>query len=463
MRKITVFIKKIYGKTIFSFLITFALCISLISVSVFNKVSLERLTMEQLIIEKSIKANEVLSRLLYKTQTLAALLIRDNGELNDFKQIAATIIDDPAILNVLVAPNGVVSNVYPLAGNEAVIGLDYFSEGAGNKEAIQAKETGQLVFGGPFTSVQGGEVLVGRLPIFLDESNGQKKFWGLVSVTLKYPQALDSCGFNELHIQGFAYEIWRTNPDDGKKQIISGSDYKYNKKIRYIEKQMKIQDAEWYFRILPVKSWYGYPDTWLLILLGLCISLLVAFVVQNNCELKKLKNNFENLSNIDSLTGLYNRRFMDASLKRIFKSLSRSEDILSVLMIDIDFFKKYNDTYGHDIGDDCLKTIADTIADSIDRENDFAARYGGEEFAIILPSTDESGACMIASRLIENVRACKIPHEKSDISTVVTISIGIATSRVKHSQSVEDYIKRADEALYSSKNSGRDRYTFYEV
>lgn len=463
MTKIRFIKKKIYGKAIVSFFVTFALCASLISVSVINKVSLERLAMEQLIIEKSTKANEVISRLLYKTQTLAALLIRNNGEVNDFNQIAATIVDDPAILNVLVAPGGVVSDVYPTAGNEAVLGLDYFSEGAGNKEAMQAKETGQLVFGGPFTSVQGEEVLVGRLPVYIHGADGTKEFWGLVSVTLKYPQALDGCGFNELQIQGFAYEIWRMNPDNGQKQIITNSGYKYNKAVRYIEKQVLIQNAEWYFRILPVKAWYEYLDTWMLVLLGLCISVLVAYVMQNNSELKKLKTNFENLSNTDSLTELHNRRFMDERLSHIIRSLSRSNGTLSVMMIDVDFFKNYNDTYGHDAGDHCLKIIAKTIANSIEREEDIAVRYGGEEFVVILPNTDEKGARIVADRLLENIRRCNLPHKSSDVSSCVTVSIGVATASVKYSQNAEEYIRRSDEALYMSKSNGRNRFTLCKL
>lgn len=162
----------------------------------------------------------------------------------------------------------------------------------------------------------------------------------------------------------------------------------------------------------------------------------------------------------DALTGLYNRRFLDENLRRIIKSLSRSGGNLSVMMLDIDFFKEYNDTYGHDIGDICLKTVADVFANNITREDDFVARYGGEEFVVVLPNTDENGARIMANRLLENVRECKILHEKSAAASYVTISIGITTGRVKHAQSSDEYIKRADEALYISKNNGRNKCTF---
>ncbi|MCL2764347.1 MAG: GGDEF domain-containing protein [Treponema sp.] len=166
----------------------------------------------------------------------------------------------------------------------------------------------------------------------------------------------------------------------------------------------------------------------------------------------------------DALTGIYNRRFMEDNLKRIIKTLSRSAGSeLSVLMMDIDFFKKYNDTYGHSEGDICLKAIAETITECLLRPDDFVARYGGEEFVVILPNTDESGARVMANKILANIQAKNIPHEKNEVASCVTTSIGITTSEVKRGQEGSAYIKRADEALYVSKQNGRNRYTFIEL
>jgi len=164
----------------------------------------------------------------------------------------------------------------------------------------------------------------------------------------------------------------------------------------------------------------------------------------------------------DALTGIYNRRFLEDSLQRIIKVLSRSKGELSVMMLDIDFFKKYNDNYGHSAGDFCIKVIAKTLTESLSRADDFVARYGGEEFAVILPNTDESGARVIANRILEKIRAHGIPHEKNDVASCVTISIGVTTGIVEHLQTGENYTKRADEALYISKKSGRNRYTYLD-
>ena len=166
---------------------------------------------------------------------------------------------------------------------------------------------------------------------------------------------------------------------------------------------------------------------------------------------------------IDPLTGIHNRRFLDENLKRAMDSLSRSGSLLSLMMIDIDHFKKYNDTYGHDSGDACLTTIAKTLAKSPSRADDFVVRYGGEEFAVVLPNTDERGARLLANKLLKNVRNCNIPHESSDTADHVTISIGVTTGKVEHTQSVSMYVKRADEMLYKSKQDGRNRYSFQSM
>ena len=162
----------------------------------------------------------------------------------------------------------------------------------------------------------------------------------------------------------------------------------------------------------------------------------------------------------DALTGIYNRRFFDNNMKRIISFLSRSESLLSMMMIDIDFFKRYNDTYGHLEGDKCLKIIAQTFSRNITRANDFVARYGGEEFIVVLPNTDEQGARLIADKLLDNIRDCRILHEQNDAADCVTISIGVTTGKVTCAHNADNFVKKADDLLYKSKQGGRNRYSF---
>ena len=162
----------------------------------------------------------------------------------------------------------------------------------------------------------------------------------------------------------------------------------------------------------------------------------------------------------DALTGIHNRRFFDENMKRVISSLSRSCSLLSLLMIDIDFFKRYNDTYGHVEGDKCLKIVAQTLSQSITRADDFVVRYGGEEFVLVLPNTDEQGARLIAEKLLKNIQNCNIPHEQNDAANCLTISIGATTGKALHTHSADDFVKKADEMLYKSKQNGRNRYFF---
>ena len=184
----------------------------------------------------------------------------------------------------------------------------------------------------------------------------------------------------------------------------------------------------------------------------------IHFADRTSNGLFKSNLNLEDIVHYDALTGIYNRRFMEDNFRRFIKSLSRSNGVLSVMMIDIDFFKKYNDTYGHTMGDTCLQAVAKALHDTA-RTDDCVIRYGGEEFVILLPNTDETGAGIFALRLLNSVRSLHIPHINSDIANYVTISIGATTIKVRLFHQYMSYIECADKALYISKDTGRDKYT----
>lgn len=165
----------------------------------------------------------------------------------------------------------------------------------------------------------------------------------------------------------------------------------------------------------------------------------------------------------DELTEIRNRRFLAEHFKQVLCSLACSGGILSVLMIDVDFFKRYNDTYGHSRGDDCLRTIAKSLDAGLLSPDDFVVRYGGEEFVVVLQNADEQAACAIADLIIQNIKACAIPHEKNDAASYVTVSVGATSAKAVQSLTIEDYIKTADKALYFSKKNGRNQSTFLSL
>ncbi len=447
--------KKLSLSCILSFLLTLLLCSYVIGLTVVNRLNVERLTMEQLIMEKSIKINQTISKLIYKTQALSALVIQSDGEIKDFDRVAEAVVDNPAIANILVAPGGVVSQVYPLEQNKALVGYNLLGQGAGNREAIMAKQSGQLVFGGPFTLMQGGQALVGRLPVFLRAPASGKKFWGLVSVTLKYPQALGGAELYLLEAQGFHYEIWRINPDNGQRQTIAG----YNKSpttTHFVEKRIQLFNATWHFRITPVRAWYEYPETWLLIFSGLFISFLVAFTTQKNVELKIARSRLEKLASIDPVAKIANRRHFFELAPQYMEKALRTNGNCFIVLFDVDLFKKINDRYGHVTGDKVLRRIARRAKNSI-RPYDLLARYGGEEFIMLISDIDKSAVRELVERVRENIARTPIRTSGAQIS--VTASFGIAQAAPDND--FKTAIDLADKALYEAKDAGRNKTVFF--
>ena len=178
-------------------------------------------------------------------------------------------------------------------------------------------------------------------------------------------------------------------------------------------------------------------------------------------QLKLANQELRKLASIDSLTRLYNRRRFDESYKAEWCRMVREEKPLSVIMCDVDFFKAYNDTYGHPMGDRCLQNIAQAIRKACKRPADIVARYGGEEFIIALPDTDSAGAIYIAEKIRTELANLKLSHRKSPISSSVTLSLGIATQIPRETTSSAQLIDSADRALYAAKDRGRNRFELH--
>ncbi len=158
----------------------------------------------------------------------------------------------------------------------------------------------------------------------------------------------------------------------------------------------------------------------------------------------------------DGLTGTYNRRRLDGHLRRAWQQGIREQCPMALLMIDIDFFKAYNDRYGHQAGDEALKAVAGVLARAARRPLDFVARYGGEEFLVVLYDTTREYAAELAKKTLEGVADLRIPHAASSISRVLTVSVGVACVVPVSGRSADGFVQLADEALYAAKNTGRN-------
>lgn len=183
---------------------------------------------------------------------------------------------------------------------------------------------------------------------------------------------------------------------------------------------------------------------------------------QVEAKLKQANQQLHHIANIDGLTQIANRRNFDRSYQSEWLKMMHSQQPLALIFCDVDYFKKYNDFYGHQAGDDCLKQIARAINNSLHRPEDLAARYGGEEFAIILPQTNVDGAKRVAHNLQQNIRKLELAHAASEVSPYVSVSMGISSIIPTPKLSPSFLIARVDKALYQAKEAGRDRYFSFD-
>jgi diguanylate cyclase (GGDEF)-like protein len=183
--------------------------------------------------------------------------------------------------------------------------------------------------------------------------------------------------------------------------------------------------------------------------------------INTHLKIKRYQDLLKNFSFIDGLTGIANRRRFNDYINLTWNLSIREELDHSLIMMDIDQFKLYNDTYGHQMGDECLIMVSKKLLSTIRRKTDLIARYGGEEFACILPNTSKDEALIIAEKLRLAVKELKIEHKSSTVDNHITISLGVSTIKPIVGMDFKELIEKADKALYESKENGRDKVTLY--
>lgn len=183
--------------------------------------------------------------------------------------------------------------------------------------------------------------------------------------------------------------------------------------------------------------------------------------VKTHIELKRKNDELKRLSRLDGLAGIVNRRSLDEFLDMEWKrALRRGNSSLSVILLDVDYFKRYNDGYGHQAGDECLRKVASTLQNCENRSTDLVARYGGEEFIYVLPETSLEGAIHQAEKIKKSLEAQGIPNEFSDVSKFLTLSMAIANIIPSKEFSVKGLIETADQKLYLAKKEGRNQFKY---
>ena len=245
----------------------------------------EKLRMEYIARTIQAETYETLVLQMDKTRVLEGYLIETGGSIDTFAPIAEGLLEDnPAIQNVLFAPGGIVAEAFPAAGNEETIGLDLNSSGQGNWEAQAAIRAGELFLAGPFELVEGGMGICGRLPVYLDE-----EYWGLVSVTLRYPSIFVEHPIHHVNEQGFACQVWRINPDSNARQVILETEKPVTDAMDTERYELRFFNALWYIELAALTAWYQRPTLWIMAAASLLISVLVTFGVASRQEIHRMQ------------------------------------------------------------------------------------------------------------------------------------------------------------------------------
>ncbi|MBW7469797.1 CHASE domain-containing protein [Marinobacter sp. F4218] len=364
-----------------------------------------------------------------------------------------------------------VQFIEPLSENRTALGFDLASETSRLAALLKARATGNMAATAGIRLVQEPENQRGFLvfaPLYRsptdDPSPGSAmQHYGFINGVFRIGELVSLAIGDEL-TGDILLQVYDRSGQDNTLLFSSDSadDERWEAEERYTSAVFDIGGREWVVEAVPSEAFVqsrrgGFPL--FVALAGITLTCLVVgyftLSVRRNSELSEAKTKLERISLTDSLTGLANRRHFDACLEREYRRAVRQGSALSLVMIDIDHFKEYNDEYGHPAGDACLKKVADSLRKVVNRPGDLVARYGGEEFGIVLPDTESPKD--VGEFCRRAVEALEIPHKASSAASVVTISVGTSTLTPETwQQNLTDLLHRADEALYQAKETGRN-------
>lgn len=371
--------------------------------------------------------------------------------------------------SIAFAPGNRVEYIYPQAGNEAALGLRYETQPDQWALVQRAMETREAVLAGPVPLVQGGLALINRSPVYRDDGS----YWGMVSVAIDLHNFLRAAGLENTNPE--IRFVLRGRDGLGERgELIAGEPGVLAEDP--VRMTLAVPGGAWQLAVVPRAGWAA-ESTFLVLLpyvaygVAASLSLLLWLLLRErrlsraardslqalNAQLAAANHELSRLSETDPLTGIPNRRGLDEVLTLEWRRCRRHGEPLTLLMVDIDHFKAYNDTYGHLRGDQCLQQVAAALRDSAQRAGEFVARTGGEEFVVVLPAVGAEEAEIHGERVRAVVENCRIEHSSSPVSTYVTVSVGVAT-RLRYSLiTLEALREAADTSLYEAKRLGRNR------
>jgi len=286
---IIAYLRKLPVYSIVTFLCSMILCSLLLAAAAHNRYHIARAASEQLMIEKSGQINDAMLELLTELRIISYILAHNYCTDADIILLASALTDNPSVLSIKIAPNGIISYVYPKEGNEPLIGLDFFEYNPGfSYETINlaemAKESRDVVLGGPFMVPQAEQHMIGKFPVYISEPCVADYFWGIIGMMIYYPQVLYNSGLHQLSEDGISCAIWRIYPDNNEVQMLYDSGFG----TTYTDLPFYIANASWNFRIWDYHSRYTPLEIGIAVIASILISVLLAAFVKKRYELKKL-------------------------------------------------------------------------------------------------------------------------------------------------------------------------------
>lgn len=283
--------KSSFAYSVLAFLLIFMLSLGIAGWSMLNLFLRERERARQIVSGQADKIQYVMENQLYTTHTVEALLKQGNGKIDNFEQLMAELFEEHSIKNISLIPEGTVTQIYPLEGNEAAMGHNLFTDPERKTEAIAARDSKKLTLSGPFPLKQGGYGVVGRLPIYMAEGHNAETFWGFVGIVLNFPEALNSAQMQHLETQGYTYELWRIHPDTGKRQIIMQSQEPLTQNPQ--EESFPLPNSTWTLSLAPKDGWLNNYVLFFRCSISLIISVLASLLYKNILELARNRNELD--------------------------------------------------------------------------------------------------------------------------------------------------------------------------
>ncbi|MCR4940191.1 MAG: sensor domain-containing diguanylate cyclase [Treponemataceae bacterium] len=377
-------------------------------------------------------------------EIIATLLFAEEEILVDFPILAKHLLPDyPAASCIHFAPDGIVSQVYPLEGNEALLGRNVFMGEKSAEEALFARNEACLVVCGPCSLLQGGTGFIACLPVFLDDAKSE--FWGFINVDVLVEDIFKEKDFSTLEKHGYKFSIYKVDDKTKEKIHIYGNPYESLHKP--VSLPITIPNTNWEIALAPEDMWMDLRLCIVLVVMSLLLILafffLAILVVQQYVNNRKLAQ----LAIIDPVTGLYTRQQAVHTLENEIANAEHTGLYMGVCFIDMNGFKEINDTFGHTMGDDALRWVADRLKE-LALPEDIVARFGGDEFILIFRGQETKGYLDMAEKIRKAINASALLGNGIVVDVSAAVGVSVFPDNGK---TVEELIQYADNAMYREK------------